>query len=200
MIFARPKRIARRAERSAPPGRRRTRAIVHGAAPALALALAALVWVRAERMDEAPPRVAPPTLPELEAVCAAAPPARLERARAASAAAAQKIARYPLAPAEGLPALQLLLESERCFALAGDTASRAAARLRASALRARLERDCRDHFLRYRLARTSGRSQPALAAVDFLLALLEHHGGAAVDQLRRARHELRADNVREEMP
>jgi hypothetical protein len=141
-----------------------------------------------------------PSLPRLEARCEAAPDARARRGREANAAATAAIARYPFDAREGLAALARLLQAERCFELAGEPAARAQAGARAAAWRARLQGDCRDRFLRYRLARASKRLEHALDDVEFLLALCAPERGPLATHLRRARIEISERNERQEPP
>jgi hypothetical protein len=141
-----------------------------------------------------------PSLPPIEVRCDAAPDARVRRGREASSAATAAIARYPFDAREGLAALQRLLQAERCFELAGERVARAQAGARATAWRARLQGDCRDRFLRYRLARASERLQHALADVEFLLALCAPERGPLATRLRRAQIEISERNDSQEPP
>ena len=131
-----------------------------------------------------------PELPREEVRCAATGSGRAARGRHAAAAATAAIERYPFDPRDGLLALQRLLEAERCFELAQDPAARELARARAAAWRVRLMSDCRDHFLRYRIARSTGRLGLALSDVEFLLALCAPEGAPLATSLRRARIEI----------
>ncbi len=159
----------------------------------LALALALLLaasFADLGRLAPAAERVAAPPLPALEGGCDASPEAAAERARRAESSGRARIARYPFAAAEGLPALQALLEAEACFVLAHDDQGRARSALRARLWRSRLERDYRDHVLRYERALDTGRPALARADVCFLLALLSGHEGAFVAALKRLQLEL----------
>jgi hypothetical protein len=165
-----------------------------------AAALAALAWSYLEPGHDAAPEPELPRLSERDAPCAASETRRAERGREARAAAAAKIARYPFAPDEGPQALQLLLEAERCFELAGDGAAGAATAAHARVWRARMRHDARDHWLRYRVSLASKRPQHALPDIEFLLALFGHEAGTFSARLRRAQLELTDRNDAEETP
>jgi hypothetical protein len=178
----------------------RTSAGLRGAAALAVTTLAAFAWWYIEPGSGAAPEPALPALQEREATCTAPELQRGQRGRDARAQAAAKIARYPFAPEEGLPALQLLLESERCFELAGDRAALAAAAAHVRAWRARLHGGARDHWLRYRVALASERPHHALPDIEFLLALFGSEAGPFAARLRRAQLELPQRNRAEEMP
>lgn len=169
------------------------------AAVVSALAVAAGCWllqVRARETLTEPP----PTLPQLDVRCSAPAAARVGHGRDAALAAAAAIERYPFDPAAGRSALQLLLEAERCFDLGGERSAGLEAAARAHALRTRLQGDCRDHFLRYRVARASERLEHALDDVEFLLALCAPEHGALAPRLQRARLEISERTHSQEAP
>lgn len=188
------------AERAARAIGLRRRGAARRAAVPIAAVLAALAWAYIEPGRDVAPERSLPVLPERDAACAASEAQLAQRGREARAAAAAKIARYPFAPDEGLKALQLLREAERCFNLAGDRAASAAASAHAQAWRVRLRNDARDHWLRYRVSLASERGHHALPDIEFLLALFGSEAGTFGARLRRARLDLTDDNDVEETP
>ena len=133
-----------------------------------------------------------PELAAFDEACSVASELAAARARAAEASALGALERYPFDSGEGLRALSLFSESAACFGAAAEGEQAARVAVRMQAWRARVERDYRDHLLRYRLAVASQRDARALCDVEFLLSLLERGGGRFVSRLRRARDALAA--------
>lgn len=142
--------------------------------------------------DDPATAIAPPPLPRVEAPCGAVGDAAGEHARRTEAAALARIARYPFAPADGLAADRLLDEAKHCYASSGDAAGQQRVATRAKLWRARLERDYRDHLIRYRRALAAARPELALHDIAFLLELLSRHDDPFLAQLRQAQREIEA--------
>jgi hypothetical protein len=128
--------------------------------------------------------------------CSAPRSGAIRRAEEAALAAAAKVSRYPYAPNEGLAALALLVEAERCHALAADPIAAAAARARAAGWHSKLASDFRDHLVRYRIALAADRRAQARSEVAFLLALLAHESPEFTSALRNEQRELE-ENAKE---
>jgi hypothetical protein len=163
--------------------------------PLLALGLvfgaSALGRLRSERTD--PLALDAPALPDPRSRCQAPADVAGPRAIAAERAAADKVARYPFVPAEGLRAIGLFSEAENCATAARDETTAARARARRQAFQQRLLGEYRDRLTRYRRARISARPAQALAQVVFLLEFLSAHERPFSAQLRRVRLELEAE-------
>jgi hypothetical protein len=168
----------------------------------LGLSFAALLtvsmWSFGRAEDEA--HVLAPPLPSFATRCEVSNEAARERAGQADALAEADIARYPFAPSDGVSALRERASASGCHALAHEAALAARAERRASIWRQRLERDYRDHAIRYERASTEGR--PALASADiaFLLELLSAHESSFTTQLRRQQLQLDAAPNAERKP
>jgi hypothetical protein len=130
-----------------------------------------------------------PAFPVPHARCRA-PQAALDHARESARLGAAEIERYAFAPDEGLRALHALTEAADCYALAQREAERSQTLVSAQRFRARLERDYRDHLLRFRLARLAKQPALALTNLEFVLAMLASEPGPALAVLEQARREL----------
>jgi hypothetical protein len=159
------------------------------------IAASGLARMRTEPTD--PLALDAPALPEPRARCQAPLEVSGQRAIAAERAAADKVARYPFVPGEGLRAIGLFSEAENCAMLAGDRAGAARAKARSQVFHQRLSAEYRDRLTRYRRARVSQRPRQAVSEVVFLLELFSAHDGPFPVQLRRVRLELEAELTKE---
>jgi hypothetical protein len=149
-------------------------------------AIAALTAITGSRDRSASDELAR-ALPAIEVRCEAKELHALEHAHACEQGAALAIERYPFRPRDGLRALRRLAEAAECYALAQRLPERGALLAWKARFRARLERDYRDHVLRYKLALAAQRPALALASLDYLLELLESERGPLFAALQRAR-------------
>ncbi|MFI5307135.1 MAG: hypothetical protein ACHQ53_07280 [Polyangiales bacterium] len=160
----------------------------------LGLSFAALLivsmWSFGRAEDEA--HVSAPPLPSFASRCDVSSEAAPERARQADALAEADVARYPFAPSDGLHALRELASAGGCHALLHEAALAARAEHRAAIWRQRVERDYRDHAIRYERASTEGHLALASADIAFLLELLSAHESSFTTQLRRQQLQLDA--------
>jgi hypothetical protein len=156
------------------------------------LLTAVVLLASAEQGGNPAAAIMPPPLSGTEAPCAVVVDPVGEQARRSESSGLAKIARYPFAPSDGLSALRLLDEAQHCYALAADAVGQARVALRAKLWRARVERDYRDHVIRYRRALAAARPELALRDIAFLEALLSHQDGPFLAQLRQAQRELEA--------
>jgi hypothetical protein len=163
------------------------------------LLLLSLVWLLAQdRGAERAVALELPALPAPNATCSAALDGAAVRARDAEAAAHSKLLRYPYAPGEGLTALQLLSEAERCFQRAGQPEAARRTRSFADRRRDQLTRDYRAQRLRLQRARQRGDDAAALRELRSLTELLRPAGdNAALRNLRRLELELDGKLARE---
>jgi hypothetical protein len=169
--------------------------------PLAVLALCLVALLPQLMADGAPTAaIAAPRLATTGARCEGSTHTARERARRLEASAVAKIARYPFSPADGPDALSLLAEAERCFELAGDPLGRARAVARLANFRPRLERDYRDHLIRYQRALAAEKTSLAQDDVTFLLQLLSHQDGPFTAQLRGAQREIDASEDRGSRP
>jgi len=138
-------------------------------------------------------RAEAPPLPGLPLRCDVSREAASERAAQADLLAEAAIARYPFAPGDGLRALAELATASGCHTFASEPDAAARADRRASLWRQRLERDYRDHVVRYGRASTQGHLALARADIAYLLELLALHESPFTSQLRR--QELQLDGA-----
>jgi len=90
-----------------------------------------------------------PPLPEARASCPEQAQHAAHAARAALQAARARMQRYAFAPSDGRRALERIATAVECARLAGDGALERAAAEQSESIRARIDRDARDHFQRY---------------------------------------------------
>lgn len=173
-----------------------------GPRTAVLLALCAVALAFCVAQFDAQPTTAKaleaPPLPRLSVRCEATGEATAQRALEAEQAALAKIARYPYAATEGLRALLRLSEAKRCFEDAGDRVGMARVAQRALHWRARLERDYRDHLMRYRRALSTHQDGQLQLEIGVLLELLTDQQGKFVNQLRTTQLALAASENRTE--
>lgn len=137
----------------------------------------------------------PPALALTDAHCPERPAHARHAAHAALHVAHARMQRYPFAPGDGRLALERLGSAVECARLTGDAALIEAAEQQLARVRARIERDARDHLRRYQLLKARGRLREAAADVAYLTDIGWPAHGTLADQLRRDReaiaHEVR---------
>jgi hypothetical protein len=126
-----------------------------------------------------------PPLPQAQASCPARSEHAADAARAALAAAAARMQRYAFAPRDGRLALDRLAEAAECARAANDGALEAAASQQLADMRARIEGDARDHFMRYQHLKSRDRVNEASTDIAFLVELGWPESGELADRLRR---------------
>lgn len=159
----------------------------------LAVTLVAMAGAMAQYQarHEVSRQAAPPALRIPAMRCSAEKSRAKSAALDAERAGLAKIARYPYAAADGPKALDRLIEAERCYAFAGDTEAQTRLALRAKHWQARIERDYRDHLIRYDRAIAVEQNDEAKREIDFLLAFLADYEGPFVNRLRSEQLTLR---------
>jgi hypothetical protein len=145
------------------------------------------------------PLTAPP-LATRPARCDGVPQNAGARATLAAQTAEAKIARYPYAPVEGPRALQQLEDAARCLAISGDARGAKRADERAQSWRAHLERDYRDHLVRYRRGVLTAQPSVVRLEVGLLLKLLADQQGPFINYLRSTQLSLAASDNTHKQP
>jgi hypothetical protein len=132
-----------------------------------------IVWGRFPAADDGPGKRRPPALFDEVSVCSL-PDSALHRAREAEAAAAARMQRYPFASSDGIRAVQLSAETQRCYELAGRNGDAARLKKQLRTWKQKLDQDYRSRRLRLRLSLQNRNQKEALREVRALQKLLSH--------------------------
>jgi hypothetical protein len=158
----------------------------HAARRLSAHGLGLLLMAAAARDPFPPPKREYPAAPGLRAQAAACSTelSPLRRAQDAEARAVSRMQSYPLAPSDGLLALELLTEAEHCFAAAVQPQSEQRVAAQLARFQHTLEAEYRAHQVRLLHALRSERTPDAIAESRALLAILGPHESAYTTWLR----------------